>query len=189
MKNEIKISDSKSLKEFLAKIVGKSVSEAFDVTRPYSLKEQNKLPDFLQPESEEEETKSPEAAPEEIEATSEEDVEVEEVEEEDLDATPKSLFRLINAVRSGKSIKGGDVRDQLRTYFENLDEPEQMALIEFLQGLSDIIVRGETAEDAEDPSDEVKMISKIKADIVDVEKSEKQTPPEDTSPPIKVKGA
>ena len=59
---------------------------------------------------------------------------------------------------------------------KNLDEPEQMALIEFLQGLSDIIVRGETAEDAEDPSDEVKMISKIKSDIVDVEKSEKQTP-------------
>ena len=119
MKNEIKISDSKSLKEFLAKIVGKSVSEAFDVTRPLFLKRAkiNYLI-FCNQNLRKKKLSPPEAAPEEIEATSEEDVEVEEVEEEDLDATPKSLFRLINAVRSGKSIKGGDVRDQLRTYFE-----------------------------------------------------------------------
>tara|TARA_A100001515_G_scaffold138163_1_gene131492 strand:+ start:558 stop:1127 length:570 start_codon:yes stop_codon:yes gene_type:complete len=189
MKNEITISDSKSLKIFLSNLIRKSVNEALEKTSPFDLKEQDELPDFLQGEDEEESKEETKPEPKE---DAEEEVETEtEVEEElppreDFDASPKSLFRLINSVRSGKSIKRGEVRDELSSYFENLTEPEQTALIEFLTGLSDIIVRGETAEEAEDPGDEVKMTAKAE---VEVQEDEKESTPEDTSPPIKVKGA
>lgn len=179
MKNEIKINDSKSLKIFLSNLVKESVSDALESTSPYTLKEQEDLPDFLK--GDDEEANSEEKAEVKSEVETEEEVQP----REDLEASPGSLFKLINSVRSGKSIKAGDVRDQLRLYFENLGDAEQIALIEFLQGLSDIIVRGESADEAEDPSEEVKMTSKVEVEVQD---DKKESTPEDTSPPIKAKG-
>ena len=186
-----KIDNKDKLKKYLLQFVRESVSEAY---RAVNEQEDKDTPDFLKDDEEEAEEETEEvevkdtASEEEVDSEAEAESETEEVPEplEGLDNTPKSLFRLINFVRSGKSIKRGEVRDELSSYFENLTEPEQTALIEFLTGLSDIIVRGESAEEAEDPGDEVKMTAKAE---VEVQEDEKESTPEDTSPPIKVKGA
>ena len=184
-----KIDNKDKLKKYLLQFVRESVSEAY---RAVNEQEDKDKPDFLKDDEEEAEEETEEvevkdtASEEEVDSEVEAESETEEVPEplEGLDNTPKSLFRLINFVRSGKSIKRGEVRDELKSYFENLSEPEQVALIEFLTGLSDIIVRGETAEEAEDPGDEVKMVSR--SEKQETEEEETQKPEEDTSPPIKV---
>ena len=188
-----KIDNKDKLKKYLLQFVRESVSEAY---RAVNEQEDKDTPDFLKDDEEEAEEETEEeseevevkdtASEEEVDSEVEAETETEEVPEplEGIDNTPKSLFRLINFVRSGKSIKRGEVRDELKSYFENLSEPEQVALIEFLTGLSDIIVRGETAEEAEDPGDEVKMVSR--SEKQKTEEEETQKPEEDTSPPIKV---
>ena len=188
-----KIDNKDKLKNYLLQFVKESVIDAYEAVNEQDDKE---APDFLKKDTEEEdeeeseevEVKNDDSKKEvEVEAEAEVETETETVPEplEGLDNTPKSLFRLINFVRSGKSIKRGEVRDELRSYFENLSDPEQVALIEFLTGLSDIIVRGETAEEAEDPHDEVKMVSRTETQETEEEETQKSEK-EDTSPPIKV---
>ena len=63
----------------------------------------------------------------------------------------------INQIRSGRSLRDPDVKGNLEDYFNRLTNPERMALSEFLEGLTDVIVKGVPGEDAEDPGDEVKM--------------------------------
>ena len=71
-----------------------------------------------------------------------------------------------------------------------------MALSEFLEGLTDVIVKGIPAEDAEDPGDEVKMSepdAPASAEEVEVETEEEteekvaEKPAEDLTPPIQVR--
>ena len=70
-----------------------------------------------------------------------------------------------------------------------------MALSEFLEGLTDVIVKGIPAEDAEDPGDEVEMSEPdAPSDTEEVEvedeiETEKvaEKPAEDLTPPIQVR--
>jgi len=112
--------------------------------------------------------------------------------------SPQTVFSAINQIRSGKSLKNMDIRTELTKYFDALSKPQQVALAEFLEGLGDIIVRGESAEEAEDPGDEIKMTAKVPEAEPDVAKAETEQDKgqvkkaeteagEDTSPPITVK--
>jgi hypothetical protein len=99
----------------------------------------------------------------------------------------------INQIRSGRSLKDPDVKGNLSDYFDKLDNAERMALSEFLEGLTDVIVKGIPAEDAEDPSEEIEM-KDLTAKKPDEEKPEegaedKEEPEEgseDLTPPIRV---
>tara|TARA_Y100000592_G_scaffold72198_1_gene112319 strand:- start:223 stop:879 length:657 start_codon:yes stop_codon:yes gene_type:complete len=102
----------------------------------------------------------------------------------------------INQIRSGRSLRDPDVRDNLEDYFNRLTNPERMALSEFLEGLTDVIVKGVPAEDAEDPSDEVKMTEPEASsnteeaeaeEEVEVEEKTVEKPAEDLTPPIQVR--
>ena len=102
----------------------------------------------------------------------------------------------INQIRSGRSLRDPVVRDNLEDYFNRLSNPERMALSEFLEGLTDVIVKGVPAEEAEDPSDEVKMTEpeapksteEVEAEAEEeVEEKAVEKPAEDTTPPIQVR--
>ena len=102
----------------------------------------------------------------------------------------------INQIRSGRSLRDPDVKGNLEDYFNRLSNPERMALSEFLEGLTDVIVKGVPAEEAEDPGDEVKMTepeAPKSTEEVEVEAEEEveekvaEKPAEDTTPPIQVR--
>jgi len=102
----------------------------------------------------------------------------------------------INQIRSGRSLKDPEVKTNLEDYFNRLSNAERMALSEFLEGLTDVIVKGIPAEDAEDPGDEVKMSepdAPASAEEVEVETEEEteekvaEKPAEDLTPPIQVR--
>ena len=97
----------------------------------------------------------------------------------------------VNQIRSGRSLKDPEVRDNLKDYFDGLANPQRIALSEFLAGLTDIIVKGVPAEDAETPDEEVKISEpkeKNKEKEADSEEeSSKEKPLEDTTPPIQVR--
>ena len=102
----------------------------------------------------------------------------------------------INQIRSGRSLRDPDVKGNLEDYFNRLTNPERIALSEFLQGLTDVIVKGVPGDDAEDPSDEVKMTEpEASSDTeeveveseAEVEEKVAEKPAEDTTPPIQVR--
>ena len=102
----------------------------------------------------------------------------------------------INQIRSGRSLRDPDVKGNLEDYFNRLTNPERMALSEFLEGLTDVIVKGVPGEDAEDPGDEVKMTepeAPESTEEVEVEAEEEveekvaEKPAEDLTPPIQVR--
>mgnify|MGYP001460246461 FL=1 len=102
----------------------------------------------------------------------------------------------INQIRSGRSLRDPDVKGNLEDYFNRLTNPERMALSEFLEGLTDVIVKGVPGEDAEDPGDEVKMTepeAPKSTEEVEVEAEEEveekvaEKPAEDLTPPIQVR--
>ena len=102
----------------------------------------------------------------------------------------------INQIRSGRSLKDPDVKSNLEDYFGRLDNAERIALSEFLHGLTDVIVMGVPAEDAEDPGDEVDIketdpetspdAEEAKDEEKEEEEKEAEKPAEDLTPPIKV---
>ena len=109
------------------------------------------------------------------------------------DVTLMTIVSDINRIRSGKSLQDPSVRSNLDDYFKGLSNPERMALSEFLEGLTDVIVKGMPGDQAEDPSDEV-TIEEPGAEEAEVETEETETekvvaekPTEDLTPPIQVR--
>ena len=110
------------------------------------------------------------------------------------EVTLSNILYDINQIRSGRSLKDPDVRGNLSDYFNRLSDAQKMALSEFLEGLTDVIVKGVPAEDAEDPGDEVKMsetdpeaeTEEVEAEA-EVEEKAVEKPAEDTTPPIQVR--
>jgi len=145
----------------------------------------------------------------ETEAAAEDEEEGEDgsVAEEDLDpevfgVSFDSVLKDINTLRAGRSTKDKEIKDELLTYYDRLDEDERKILHLFLRELSKILQGALDGEDAIDPSD-----APLYADIImqgdDEEAEEEQQPArkkqtrrvstgpvsqeiEDSSPPIKV---
>ena len=87
------------------------------------------------------------------------------------------------------------MRDNLDDYFNKLSPVERLALSEFLEGLSDVIVDGVPAADAESPDEEIVMQASDKTAKAVASKEKKAEPqqkakpsssPEEIAPPIKV---
>jgi hypothetical protein len=134
-----------------------------------------------------------------------EDEDGKSIAEEDLDpevfgVSFDSVLKDINTLRAGRSTKDKEIKDELLTYYDRLDEDERKILHLFLRELSKILQGALDGEDAIDPSD-----APLYADIImqgDNEEAEeaparkKQTKRtstgpisqevEDSSPPIKV---
>lgn len=120
--------------------------------------------------------------------------------------SPQTIIEKLNTIRSGQSLKRSDIRDQMEEYIEALDDAEKVSLNAFLDGIAGIVTGAEDAEEAEEPSPEVKMKTKTKVvdrikpkkkkvvvaaepeETVTVKKKKKKPTgsAEDTTPPIKV---
>lgn len=145
-------------------------------------------------------------APAEAEPPAEETPETEETQEteetekinpEELGVSFDSVVKDINTLRSGRSTKDKEIKDELLGYYDKLDDAERKLLHLFLGEISKILQGALEAADAQDPSD-----SPFNAEItfgeeeqeaelsqeVPSKKAEPSPVPdaEDTSPPIKV---
>ncbi len=212
------ITSAEQLEKFLRSVTSKSIEAA---RKEFSSLRENALNQIREQEEAEEETEEEleaefeeEAEPEEAEEeeTEEETEEVDVESEKDpmerpaaSDRAPKrpesgsevtlsNILYDINQIRSGRSLKDPDVKGNLSDYFERLSNPQRIALSEFLQGLTDVIVKGVPGDDAEDPNDEVKMsetdpeaeTEEVEAEA-EVEEKVVEKPAEDTTPPIQVR--
>jgi len=87
--------------------------------------------------------------------------------------TVDMVVQSINALRSSRSLKDPQVKEDLDLYFQNLDANEKIALVAFLNGLAETLIGGEGIEsiDPSDPPYNVKMDAKPK------QKSQERTAP------------
>ncbi len=207
------------LRSFLERIVETSVQSAQDVVAEEERQRQIELYKKMQEQEEEVEEKEEE---EEVEEEVEEEPAAEKPKaaakpEEDAEKDPmqrpsaadrapekpktpdevdlKNILYSINQIRSGRSLKDREVRDNLDDYFNRLSPVERLALSEFLEGLSDVIVDGVPAADAESPDEEIVMQASDKTAKAVASKEKKAEPqqkakpsssPEEIAPPIKV---
>jgi hypothetical protein len=209
MKNIIKSGDQ--LRALLEKIVSVSVKDAHKAINEASIPYLNEQEEAEEEEAEEEaeeevEEETEEEAEEEAEEETEEEAEDEGDEEKDpMKRQPRKepkrprtgsevklshILYDINQIRSGRSLKDPEVRDNLKDYFDRLGKPERIALSEFLAGLTDVIVKGVPAEDAETPDEEVSIKEPKKNQEKEADSEEepsKEKPIEDTTPPIQVR--
>lgn len=203
------------LRSFLERIVETSVQSAQDVVAEEERQRQLELYKKMQEQEEEVEEKEEEEEVEEEPAAEkpkaaakpEEDAEKDPMKRPSAadrapekpktpdDVDLKNILYSINQIRSGRSLKDRDVRDNLDDYFNKLSPVERLALSEFLEGLSDVIVDGVPAADAESPDEEIVMQASDKTAKAVASKEKKAEPqqkakptssPEEIAPPIKV---
>tara|TARA_R110000851_G_scaffold171512_1_gene317771 strand:- start:190 stop:819 length:630 start_codon:yes stop_codon:yes gene_type:complete len=208
MKNTIKSGDQ--LRALLEKIVSVSVKDAHKAINEASIPYLNEQEEAEEEEVEEE---AEEEVEEETEEEAEEETEEAPVEADDEEAEEKDPMKRqprkeptrpstgadvrlshilydINQIRSGRSLKDPEVKDNLKDYFDRLGKPERITLSEFLAGLTDVIVKGVPAEDAETPDEEVSITEPKKNQEKEADSEEepsKEKPVEDTTPPIQVR--
>jgi len=153
-----------------------------------SLSEQEEAP-------EEEPEVTPEESPEETPKE-----EPKEIDPETLGVSFDSVVKDINTLRSGRSTKDKEIKDELLGYYDRLDEDERKILHLFLSEISKILQGAIDAAEAQDPSEppfnaeitfgEVDDEDSGKSSKVTSQKAQTQDSSaeagEDTSPPIKV---
>ena len=125
----------------------------------------------------------------------------EEIDAEQFGVSFDSVLKDINNLRAGRSTKDKEIKDELLTYYDRLDEDERKILHLFLRELSSILQGALEGEDAIDPSDAplfADIIMKGSEDedeeVPEAEDEELGAPSasqskksaEDSSPPIKV---
>jgi hypothetical protein len=114
------------------------------------------------------------------------------------DITVEDVIEKLNSIRSGKSFNDEDVKAALAKYFDGLEEAEQVALLAFLKGISQIVTGEVSATQAVEPGDkpvdiEMKKTSgpqkvSIKPNVIkapDVDKNKKPSA-EDASGPVPI---
>ena len=186
------MTSAEQLEKFLRSVTSKSIDAA---RKEFSTLRENALNQIREQEEAEEET-------EEVDVESEKDPmerptasdRAPKRPESGSEVTLSNILYDINQIRSGRSLKDPDVKGNLSDYFERLSNPQRIALSEFLQGLTDVIVKGVPGDDAEDPNDEVKMsetdpeaeTKEVEAEA-EVEEKVVEKPAEDTTPPIQVR--
>lgn len=106
----------------------------------------------------------------------------------------------LNTIRSGRSLRDKDIRQEFKDYFSALDEAEQSALYAFLDGISQVLSVGVEGEEADSPDKDPHNVEMTKSEDGDeaqgqVKKTVKKhvsspkvrsSSGEDTSPPISV---
>ncbi len=125
-----------------------------------------------------------------------------------LDVPPEIKFqdirKMIDQLRSGKSLKDPETKMELVDYYDDLDEPDRIALYKFLAAISVILTKDVEGSDVQEPDQgkgkvDVKTKSKVKAPDPNkksikqkIKKSvkkksvDKSAPEREFSPPIKV---
>jgi hypothetical protein len=141
---------------------------------------------------------------EEVEEEEVGEEEVEEPEGESLEVSLDSISDTIKQLRSGRSVDDSRIKEQLRSYFDRLDETERQALLTFLRAFSGILTGSLQGSDAPDPSDPPTSIKMTHGEEEEEEEEEEEVgefeeeepelgeeeveeeEEEDISPPIKV---
>jgi len=136
-----------------------------------------------------------ETSPEESDKEEIPDEQPEKLDPEEFGVSFDSVIKDINNLRSGRSTKDKEIKDELLGYYDKLDEDERKILHLFLRELSNILKGALDASDAIDPSDppfnaEITFGNKEddttkNTDGEALENEEEETG-EDSSPPIKV---
>ena len=154
------------------------------------LTEQEETEEEVEEEVEEEESTATTSLPDETEAK-------EAIDPETLGVSFDSVVKDINTLRSGRSTKDKEIKDELLGYYDKLDEEERKILHLFLGEISKILQGAIDAVDAQDPSEppfnaEITFGDEGPAQEVDSEqqsstnKPSQSAPSEDNNPPIKV---
>lgn len=63
------------------------------------------------------------------------------------------VIEQFNLVRSGRSVKDAEVKEQLKKYFNNLEDSEKIALFAFMKAFAELTSSDPAKEKADDPSD------------------------------------
>lgn len=59
----------------------------------------------------------------------------------------------VNTIRSGRSLRDKEIREELKSYFKGLSDEEQIALHAFLDGIAQVLTAGIEGSEAEEPSE------------------------------------
>jgi hypothetical protein len=194
---KIMINNESDLLSFLKVVakesVNKSLRETNDLDRNVELYNQQKNKDskiFNSLKEEDEE----EAQPDAIDADAQPEDRSEDLPDKDVETeiTPRKIISQINNIRAGHSLKNSDVKENLLSFLERLDDNEVLVLFYYLDGIAKILNQTIKGSEAIDPSEDplnIKMnrSGEEKQSIQKVPKTtEKPKGAEDTSPPIKV---
>jgi hypothetical protein len=218
MKSQIKLDTSKDILTFLKILAEESTKDAYDVLNDQELiddynrklKADEDLYGKLDVHEQEEDAEEADDAEVDDETVPDEPVDDEPVDDEpveqdsevSLEVSLDSITSSIKQLRSGKSVDDTLIKDQLRVYFDRLDETERGALLAFLKAFSGILTGVSAGDNAPDPSDPPYNISmshgeedsgeeEIEVDEEPIDEPEEEPAdeeeePEDTAPPIKV---
>ena len=153
------IKNVKELESILATLVHEAVEDAIDPTGKAERHRQKQMASKVS------ELENP-GEKHEMEEAEDEEEEGEEVEKKDVEiaadvekpserkvahATSADIFKTLNVMRSGRSLKDPEVKNALQTYIEQLTTGEQQTLYAFLSGLAEMMVGGESGSVATDP--------------------------------------
>ena len=188
----LKLASSDNLKQFLEVLVEESVRKSIFDTGIEKSRQEKMQKSLTQWPLKAGKVNEKEAEVEEDTETIDVDVSsVEDPEDEEKGKMKVNLEQVVshlNTIRSGRSLRHKDVNAELDEYFNKLSTPQKVALIKFLEGLSQIVAGGIDGDRAVDPDDE--------PDPVKISSEEESAPPEDVeteeeieseiTPPIKV---
>ena len=121
-------------------------------------------------------------------------------EPEHLEVSLDSITDSIKQLRSGRSVDDSRIRDEMRVYYDRIDEAERQALLAFMRAFAGILTGTLTGEDAPDPSESPYTVSissvEVEEEIEDEPSAddeeefsfeeEEEEEEEDTAPPIRV---
>ena len=204
----------RDLDQLLRSIIKESVDTAFSTDPAVSTDEEQRQHDLARKISHDvarsdkrevivDEEESEEASPDNKTAEPEE-------EKVDLDIPAEIKFqdirKQIDQIRSGKSLKDPETKLQLVDYYDNLDEPERIALYKFLvsiskvltkdvegdaipaldQGKGKVVTKGKTKVGAPDPNKKKIARATKKAAKQQKKKVDKSSPDSEFTPPIRV---
>ena len=205
------------LSSLLSRLTREAVSKALsenpeEEQRQDDLAQRLKTSRFKTPDppilvDEEEDEEKPEASKDQ-EKSEKGDSEEKEEKFVDLDVPPEIKFqdirKMIDQLRSGKSLKDPGTKMQLVDYYDDLDEPDRIALYKFLGAISAILTKDADGSDIQEPDQgkgtvNVQTKSKVKAPdpnkkvikkttkkVAKKKSVDKSAPGKEFTPPIKV---
>jgi hypothetical protein len=92
------------------------------------------------------------------------------------------ITKMLNILRSGRSLKDPEIKGKLQAYLDGLTSSEKETMYVFITGLAEIMVAGESGKEALDP-EQAGLKLKVKADV---EKTVKNVEKGTTDAPIVV---
>ena len=95
-----------------------------------------------------------------------------------LEVSLDSIFDAVNDLRSGRSLKDRQIKQQLRMYFDRLDTLERESMLAFFRAFAGILTGQFDGSAAPDPSEEPYSITMSKGD----DESKQQAPGPETLP-------